>query len=109
MDHQATLIPHSRAETGAKTRVRQPLKIARILAVLYQGESLHRFEAIRLGDTALNSTISALANEHHLDFDRVTIALPSRFGRPAKVTNYRLAATSRARAAALLKHWGIEV
>lgn len=102
MSSQATL-------TRLKTNRQQPPKIARILAVLYDGDSLHRFQAIQIGDTALNSTISALANEHGLHFERASIKLANRFGPPAKVTNYRLAPTCRSKAACLLKHWGVEV
>lgn len=92
-----------------KTNKQQPPKIARILAVLYDGGSLHRFQAIQIGDTSLNSTISALANEYGLHFERTSIKVTNRFGPPAKVTNYRLAPTCRSKAACLLKHWGVEV
>lgn len=41
-------------------------KITRVLAILTEGWTLTRFEALSHGDTALNSTISTLRNRHGL-------------------------------------------
>ena len=42
--------------------------------------SLTRFDAERLGDHCLPSTISALSNQHGLEFPRRWIKVPNRFG-----------------------------
>lgn len=67
-------------------------KIARILAHLVRGETLNRFEAEHLGDHCLNSTISTLANRFGLIVSRQQESIPSRWGKPCKVTRYKLAA-----------------
>ena len=50
-----------------------------ILNALVEG-SLTRFDAERLGDHCLPSTISALSNQHGLEFHRRWIKVPNRFG-----------------------------
>ena len=50
-----------------------------ILNALVEG-SLTRFDAERLGDHCLPSTISALSNQHGLEFPRRWIKVPNRFG-----------------------------
>ena len=50
-----------------------------ILNALVEG-SLTRFDAERLGDHCLPSTISALSNQHCLEFPRRWIKVPNRFG-----------------------------
>jgi len=49
-----------------------------ILNALVEG-SLTRFDAERLGDHCLPSTISALSNQHGLEFPRRWIKVPNRF------------------------------
>ena len=41
---------------------------------------LTRFDAEGLGDHCLNSTISALSNQHGLEFPRRWVKVPNRFG-----------------------------
>lgn len=67
-----------------------PTKISRILAHLLRDRSLNRFEAERLGDHCLHSTISRLANGYGLSFVRKTEMVPNGFGSPCQVTRYRL-------------------
>ena len=50
-----------------------------ILNALVEG-SLTRFDAERLGDHCLPSTISALSIQHGLEFPRRWIKVPNRFG-----------------------------
>ena len=50
-----------------------------ILNALVEG-SLTRFDAERLGDHCLPSTISALSNQHGLEFPRRWIKVPNRCG-----------------------------
>ena len=91
------------------TAPRKPGKQARILLVFYRGHSLHRFEAERIGDHCLHSTISALFNGYGLVFDRKRVKVPNRFGTQTTVTQYRLAGSSREKAARLLSRWGVPV
>lgn len=67
-----------------------PTKIARILAHLLTGASINRFEAERLGDHCLPSTVAVLANRHGLIFQRQPEKVPNRFGKPCTVTRYSL-------------------
>ncbi|MGK8180369.1 hypothetical protein ACRS2I_12725 [Pseudomonas aeruginosa] len=67
-----------------------PSKIARVLAYLLTGASINRFEAERLGDHCLNSTIAVLANAHRLAFVRQQERVPNRWGAPCVVTRYSL-------------------
>jgi hypothetical protein len=55
---------------NAKSTTEAPSKIVRILTHLLAGESLNRFEAERLGDHCLNSTVAVLANRYGLLFCR---------------------------------------
>ena len=61
-------------------------KIARILIYLLNGGSLHRFEAERLGEHCLNSTISTLANRYGLNFHRASESVQNKWGAPCYVT-----------------------
>ncbi|HCA6586550.1 TPA: hypothetical protein MXV30_005442 [Pseudomonas aeruginosa] len=65
-------------------------KITRILAYLLTGASLNRFEAEKLGDHCLNSTISTLANKHGLSIGRQPEKVPNRWGKSCTVTRYSL-------------------
>lgn len=69
-----------------------PSKIANILTHLVTGASLNRFEAERLGDHCLNSTIAVLANRHGLTFQRQRERVPNKWGAPCSVTRYSLPA-----------------
>lgn len=74
-------------------KVTQPSsKIARILAHLVRGESLNRFEAERLGDHCLNSTVSTLANRLGLSILRQKESVPNHWGEPCIVMRYTLPA-----------------
>lgn len=64
-------------------------KIGRVLAEL-RIRSLNRFEAERIGDHALNSTIAKLRGEGHLILDRWE-EVPTRFGKSARVKRYTFA------------------
>jgi len=79
-----------------------PTKIARILAHLLTGASINRFEAERLGDHCLPSTIAVLANRNGLIFQRQWERVPNRWGKPCTVTRYSLPASEHKRARAVL-------
>jgi len=82
-----------------------PTKIARVLAYLLDpDQSLMRFEASRLvGDTALNSTISKLANDYGLLFERTPELAQNSWGAPTPVVRYRLPLAQHQRARNVLK------
>ena len=75
-----------------------PTKISRVLGHLLQDRSLNRFEAERLGDHCLHSTISSLANGYGLNFSRLMERVPNHWGEPCTVTRYTLPESERARA-----------
>lgn len=59
-----------------------------ILEALRRG-SLNRFEAERLGDHCLNTTVSELRKEGH-NIVAYQEMVPTRFGREARVNRYHL-------------------
>ena len=68
-------------------------KQSRILAHLLAGNSLNRFEAERLGDHCLPSTISALASRYGVLFQNEPEQVPNRFGGQTRVVRHSLAAS----------------
>ena len=69
--------PQSARTQGAN--IRTVSKNNTILNALVEG-SLTRFDAEQLGGHCLPSTISALSNQHDLEFPRRWIKVPNRFG-----------------------------
>ncbi|MEA9996300.1 hypothetical protein QN382_12475 [Pseudomonas sp. 10B1] len=92
-------LPHS----DASSRVNAPTKISRVLTYLVNDGSLMRFEAERLGDHCLHSTISSLANGYGLKFERVLEQVPNHWGEDCTVTRYTLPVSERKRARIVLK------
>ena len=74
-----------------------PTKISRVLGHLLQDRRLNRFEAERLGDHCLHSTISSLANGYGLNFSRLMERVPNHWGLPCLVTRYSLPASEHKR------------
>ena len=64
---------------------------------------LNRFEAEQLGDHCLHSTISSLANNHGIEFERQREKVPNRFGGHTPVVRYRLPVSEFAKAKRLLQ------
>ncbi|PTU75603.1 hypothetical protein DBO86_25535 [Pseudomonas indoloxydans] len=79
-----------------------PSKIARVLAHLLSGTSINRFEAERIGDHCLPSTIAVLANTHCLTFQRQQERVPNNWGAPCTVTRYSLPESEHRRARLVL-------
>lgn len=79
-----------------------PTKISRVLAYLLQDRSLNRFEAERLGDHCLHSTISSLTHGYGLKFARKSERVPNHWGLPCLVTRYSLPPTEYKRAKSVL-------
>lgn len=78
-----------RATAQETTQHGHDTKIARILAEL-RIRSLNRFEAERIGDHCLHSTVAALRSEGYNILDRWE-EVPTRFGKSARVKRYSYA------------------
>lgn len=95
--------PEEQSRPHAADDTTQPgTKIARILAHLITGVSLNRFEAERIGDHCLPSTIAVLANHYRLEFQRQSERVPNRFGTMTDVTRYSLPESQREHARRVL-------
>lgn len=81
-----------------------PTKIARILAHLLTGASISRFEAERIGDHCLPSTVAVLANRHGLIVARQPERIPNRWGKPGTATRYSLPASEYDKARKVLAY-----
>lgn len=93
---------HSHHINPAHVLANAPTKASRVLAFLLLGNSLNRFEAERLGDHCLNSTISRFSNDNDLQFQRTSEQVPNAWGEPRPVTRYRLLDCQREKALAVL-------
>jgi len=87
----------------ANINTRPISKIARILSVFLTGASFNRFEAERIGDHCLHSTISDLTNRHGLNFKRQNERVPNHWGKPCTVVRYSLPESERQKALAVMK------
>ncbi|WP_457788337.1 hypothetical protein [Pseudomonas sp. PL-6] len=83
-------------------RGRGDTKLTRVLEYFASGGSLNRFEAERLGDHCLNSTIAVLSGQYALNFIRQREKVPNRFGTDTPVIRYRLNENEQQRAGQLL-------
>ncbi|MBV7586880.1 hypothetical protein KW851_28895 [Pseudomonas sp. PDM33] len=86
------------SERNTITVANAPTKVSRILAYLVAGGSLNRFEAERLGDHCLNSTISALKHDWGIHFQALPERVPTRWGKSCDVKRYSIPEPQRARA-----------
>lgn len=95
-DQQASLKKTPAHHNSASTE--GPSKIARVLAYLLNAGPLNRFEAERIGDHCLHSTISSLAHGYGLTFKRIPEKVPNHWGQPCDVIRYSLPRNERRRA-----------
>ncbi len=98
---------HAIAVDGSTRRATPRGKIGRILAELARGASLHRFQAERLGDHVLHSTVAKI-QRYGIFVDREWITVPGYAGHPTRVCRYWLSDEQRHRAARLLGLTGVE-
>jgi hypothetical protein len=77
-------------------------KLNNVLSVFAGGESLNRFEAVNLGDTVLNTTISDLQRMHSIQFNRKMEKIKNRFGSKTNVMRYWLEGENLSRAQSIL-------
>ena len=92
----------SHGQISTSNNAKASSKIAKILAHLANVGALNRFEAERIGDHCLHSTISALANRYGLAFKRTPEKVPSHWGQPCDVIRYALPASEHRNARAVL-------
>lgn len=99
---KATIPEEKRSQSHGDSTTETTSKIARILAHLLTGASVNRFEAERIGDHCLPSTIAVLANRFGLTIERKQERVPNRWGTPCTVTRYSLPPSQHKRARAVL-------
>lgn len=92
----------SQGQINTQTPIKAPSKIYRVLAHLVSGETLNRFEAERIGDHCLNSTISDLSNSYGLLFTRTPEKVSNRWGIACDVIRYSLPPSELERASNVL-------
>ena len=92
----------SHGQITTSNNAKAPSKIANVLAHLLNVGTLNRFEAERIGDHCLHSTISALANGYGLKFERTPEKVPNHWGQPCDVIRYALPASEYQKARAVL-------
>jgi len=63
-------------------------KYYKIVEHFMSGNSLNRFEAEKLGDHCLNSTVFSLCKDYGLEIPRHSERVPNSFGGTSKVTRY---------------------
>lgn len=94
--------------TGAKNHTpvsarTKHTKQGRILRVLADGASLNRFEAERIGDHTLPSTISAIQSQHGLTISRVSERVPNNYGTATTCARYFLTRANMRKALRILR------
>lgn len=95
-------LPSSGAQQPAPAmRLRRDTKLGRILSALATGRSLNRFDAERLGDHCLNTTISKI-ERHGLLVSRREEVVPGYGGHKTRVCRYWLSEDECRRAVAIL-------
>ncbi len=78
-------------------------KAARVLSAFMTGASLNRFEAERIGDHCLHSTVSVFKNKYCLNFERKNERVPNHWGKPCTVVRYRLPESERQKGLAVMR------
>jgi len=99
---KATIPEEKRSQSHGKFSTNAPCKNSRILSHFLTGATLNRFEAEKLGDHCLNSTISTLKNTHGLNIHRQWEKVSNRWGAPCHVRRYQLLDADKEQAARVL-------
>lgn len=99
---KATHSEEQSSQSHGNSNTTPPTKIARVLRHLLSGKTLIRFEAERIGDHCLPSTISTLTHSYGLAFSRTQEKAPNRWGAPCDVTRYGLPESEHRRALIVL-------
>jgi hypothetical protein len=93
--------PLAAQQAGAGILRQQQTKLRRVLGELARGNSLHRFQAERIGDYTLHSTVCKI-QEYGIRVEREWITVPGYGGHQMRVCRYWLNAENAERACALL-------
>lgn len=90
--HKKGALPGALSNTEhAKNSTKQrPGKLTSMLIHFAMGERLHRFEAERIGDHCLHTTVSGLQTKYGIEFNREFTKVPNRFGSQTSVKKYWL-------------------
>lgn len=81
----------------------KPGKLTSMLEHFSSGIRLHRFQAEKLGDHCLPTTVSDLQKKHQIYFQRQTVKVPNRFGSVTSVSEYWLGEQDREKASRILR------
>lgn len=100
-DALADAMPGQRESTCGRNPSKPPLKWQRVLTAFLEGRSLNRFEAERLSDHCLHSTVSTLERKG-VRIARRTERVPGFMAIPTEVCRYWLEPEARQRARELL-------
>ena len=101
---KATRFEKQGSQSQADSTTKPKTKIARVLEHIIFNGSLNTFEAERIGDHALPSTISSLANGYGLLIKRTPERVPTNWGAPCDVIRYSIPACAQQRALNLLAY-----
>ncbi len=91
--------PNNSQHQSIKTK---PGKLVSMLIHFANGKKLHRFNAERLGDHCLNTSVSDLQIKYGIYFSRKFIRVPNRFGSMTSVKLYWLENENLAKARDIL-------
>ena len=69
---------------------KKPGKLESMLKRFASGERLHRFQAERVGDHCLPTSVADLQSRHGIEFSRKRVKVPNRFGSETSVCEYWL-------------------
>ncbi len=89
IDQQASLRPDTQIKSDTN-HSKSAGKLYSMLRHFSTGIRLHRFDAEKLGDHCLHTTVSDLQIRHFIRFSREWIKVPNRFGSKTRVKSYWL-------------------
>lgn len=101
---KATRSEKQGSQSQVDSSTKPKTKIARVLEHIIFDGSLNTFEAERIGDHSLPSTISSLSNSYGLTIKRTPERVPTKWGAPCDVTRYSLPDCEHQRARNLLAY-----
>lgn len=94
---------HTYLSTVPSNKLNKKTKFFALLEYFSTGKKLHRFQAEKIGDHSLHSSISSLQQNHGLRFDREWVTVCNRFGGTTRVKSYWLTTPYRERAKAIVR------
>lgn len=82
--------PNQTNHAEHSTRTKPPGKLDSMFARFATGDRLHRFQAEKIGDHCLHTTVSSLQAKYSLKFSRQWVKVSNRFGSDTRVMMYWL-------------------